>query len=270
MTYIFDGKNFAQEKEVILTEKVAELNKKGIYPKLVSIIIGDDPASQLYVNLKKKAGERVGINVEVRSWESEVGIDQVIEATEKMGEDKTIHGVMVQLPLPANFSIKDRERIVNSIDLAKDVDGLRENSGYIHPTSKAVLEILGFALDIVPTLKVRPCKVMVVGSTGMVGRPLVRKLRSMNFELIEADSETLNLYGLAENADVIISATGVPGIIKANMVKNGAILIDVGAPKGDIEKAAYEKASFVSPVPGGVGPVTISCLMENIIESAQI
>jgi len=274
MAYIFDGKAYGAQKEEKLKVEVEQLKNDEKYPLLISILIGDDPASRLYVNLKKKAGERVGVLVEVRSWKSDVGKKELIDSIEEMNVDKRVHGIMVQLPLPKNFTNEDREEIINSISLEKDVDGLREGSKFLHPTSKAVLEILDFALTrnypLQKTpLKVAPRKVVVVGSTGMVGKPLVGELRKSNYELWEVDSGTDNLTEMTKEADVIISATGVENLIKARDVREGSILIDVGSPRGDIEKEAYEKSSFVSPVPGGVGPVTISCLLENLIFAAQ-
>ena len=264
MAYIFDGKTFAKEKEEKLAKQVISLKQKGITPKLVSIIVGDDPASTLYVNLKKKAGERIGVTVEVISEKSEISNTELTNVIINLNEDKSVNGIMIQLPLPANFSDSQRDEIINSIAEEKDVDGLRKKSKFIHPTSKAVLEILEFSLT---KINFQPRNVLIIGSTGMVGKPLVRELRKTNYKLWEANSQTANFSELGRIADVIISATGVENLVKSEWVKTGAVLIDVGSPKGDIEKAAYEKASFVSPVPGGVGPVTISCLLENLLES---
>ena len=289
MTVYFDGKKFAVEKEEELKIKVAELKKRGITPKLTSIIVGDDQGSVLYQNLKKKAAERVGAILEIKKLRNEVSKNEIIEVICGINADKKVNGIMVQLPLPKSFSKQDKEIIINAIDKNKDVDGLRIDSPFLHPTSKAVLEVLDYALDIVRLpCKVPPYKVCVVGATGMVGGPLTKELRIMNnelrdksihnrrpgeckrprnlqFEILEADSKTQNLSEFTRSADVLISCAGVSEIIKKDMVKDGVILIDVGAPVGDVEKNAYEKASFVSPVPGGIGPVTICCLMENLI-----
>lgn len=288
MPYVFDGRKYAVEKEEILKNKVIALKQKGIIPKLVSIIVGSDPGSVLYQNLKKKAAERVGAEMNIIRLGSDLKTKEIQEIIGSLNRDTSVHGIMIQMPLPDTFTKENREEIVNLIERSKDVDGLRKDSPYLHPTSKAVLEVLDYALDIVrPPCKERTCKGCVVGATGMVGGPLTKELRIMNnelrdegaegcrsgertrlrnlqFEILEADSKTSNLSQLTGSADVVISCCGVPGIIKEDMVKEGAVLIDVGAPVGDIDKKSYEKASFVSPVPGGIGPVTIGCLLENL------
>lgn len=268
MVDVFDGKKFAADKVHTLENEVGELLKKGIKPTLVSILVGDDPASKLYVGLKKKAGERIGINVQIVNFNSEVGRSEIVETIKKMNEDNLIHGIMVQLPLPLGFSDEDKKEIINTILPAKDVDGLRTNSPFVHPTSKAILEILGQALKL-KHKEAEKLSVCVVGATGMVGEPLVRELYKTKHEILAADSTTSDLKAETEKADVIISCSGVSGLIKKEMVKEGVILIDVGAPIGDIEKDVYDKALFVSPVPGGVGPVTVSSLMENLILAAK-
>ena len=289
MPYVFDGRKYAVEKEEILKNKVIALKQKGIIPKLVSIIVGSDPGSVLYQNLKKKAAERVGAEMNIIRLGSDLKTKEIQEIIGSLNRDTSVHGIMIQMPLPDTFTKENREEIVNLIERSKDVDGLRKDSPYLHPTSKAVLEVLDYALDIVrPPCKERTCKGCVVGATGMVGGPLTKELRIMNnelrdksihnrrpgeckrprnlqFEILEADSKTQNLSEFTRSADVLISCAGVSEIIKKDMVKDGVILIDVGAPVGDVEKNAYEKASFVSPVPGGIGPVTICCLMENLI-----
>ncbi len=300
MPYIFDGRKFAAEKEEDLRIKVTRLKKRGITPKLVSVVVGDDPGSILYQNLKKKAAEKVGAILEIRKLRNEVSRKEVTNIISKTSADRKVDGIMIQLPLPDNFSKEDKEVIINAIAREKDIDGLRPDSSFLHPTAMAVLEILEHALNIVrPPLKTVSLKVCVVGATGMVGGPLTKELRTLNnelrlgalqirhsdkrdiadghsgrvqnlqFEVLEADSHTEYLSELTKSADVLISCAGVPEIIKKDMVKEGAVLIDVGAPVGDISKDAYEKAFFVSPVPGGVGPVTIVKLIENLIFSSE-
>ncbi|HLE48476.1 MAG TPA: bifunctional 5,10-methylenetetrahydrofolate dehydrogenase/5,10-methenyltetrahydrofolate cyclohydrolase [Patescibacteria group bacterium] len=271
--YIFDGRKFAQEKLVRLKPSVDEFKKSGIKLKLASLIVGDNPGSKLYLDLKKKRGEEVGIEVKVVSLSLRSSTYEIINLIKNLNTDKTVNGIMVQLPLPDSFLEEDKKKIIDSIDPKKDVDGLREDSLYIHPTVKAILEVFEFSLNIVRlTLKDNPCTVCVVGATGMVGKPLVRKLKTQKFnnltiKLIELDINSKNISEFTQTADVIISCTGKPGLIKKEMIKKGVILLDVGSPDGDIEKNSYTKASFVSPVPGGIGPVTIACLMENVAES---
>lgn len=277
MTHIFNGKEFAEEKLVSLKVKVEKLFNKGVKLTLASTIVGNDPASVLYVGIKKKVGERVGAMVDIISLQKNIKTEKLKKIIEDLNSNKNVHGIMIQLPLPEIFSENDKEDIINSISPLKDVDGLRIDSPFIHPTSKAILDVLDYAFSLSgDPLKTRSLKVCVVGSTGMVGGPLVKELKRRNeepngnkYELWEADSKTENLSEITLNADILISCCGVPGIIKKDMIKENAILIDVGAPIGDIEKNAYEKASFVSPVPGGIGPITVACLMENLTIASE-
>ena len=267
MTVIFDGRDFARKKEDLLKKKVRNL-PPSLIPKLVSIIVGKDPASVLYVSLKKKAAERIGCKLLVVSLRSDILKSELKLGIEKYNKEKTVHGIMIQLPLPDSFSKKERDEIVNSISIEKDVDGLSDKSSFLTPTVKAVLEILRQAamnVDYHPKMKA-----LVVGHSGFEGKKIFKVLRDMDYDVEGADTRTKNLKIKTLKADILVSATGVPDLIKANMIKKGVVLIDVGSPKGDVEKSAYTKASFVSPVPGGVGPVTISCLLENLVKSAQI
>ena len=265
MSVIFDGRGFAARKKEDLRFMINDLRNKGVIPKLVSILIGNDEASSLYVNLKKKAAEEVGAEVEVVSLSSSISKEGLIKTIERYNNDDNIHGIMVQLPLPERFSKADKEEILNLIDPIKDVDGLRADSSFLHPTSKACIEIMDYALSIVRLEDLnRSLKICIVGAGGMVGKPLAAKLMERNYDVVECNSKTIDLKSKTVNADVVISATGVPELIGADMVKSGAIIIDVGSPVGDFSKDAYDRASFVSPVPGGVGPVTIICLLENL------
>lgn len=275
MTEIFNGRGFAQKKLEILGAKVAKIKKKGIVPKLVSIIVGENPVGLFYANLKKKTAEKIGVEVEIvtkpengeRRRENQRA-EELIKSIQKFNEDKTVHGIMLQLPLPDNFSPDEVWEILNCLSPKKDVDGLGENSDYSMPTVKAVLMIMREAEKFTP-LKVEPYKVLVVGHTGFEGGGVYTALTEMGYVVDGANSQTNNLKQLTQNADILISATGVPGLIKGDMVKEGVVIIDVGSPKGDFEKSVYEKASFVSPVPGGVGPVTVSCLLENLVNCAS-
>jgi methylenetetrahydrofolate dehydrogenase (NADP+)/methenyltetrahydrofolate cyclohydrolase len=268
MATVFDGRKFAAEKEATLAIRVLGLKARGVYPKLASILVGSDPASQLYVNLKKKAAERIGAEVDIYLIKENSKPEDLILLIETLNTDTTVHGIMIQMPIPGKIgSLK--EKIVNSIKPEKDIDGLRTDSSFLHPTSKAVIQILDEAkkLDELPLGK-EPLKVVVVGATGMVGAPLVRELKEEKYEVIACDTNTPNLKENTLQGDVVVSCTGIPNLIKGEMVKDGVIVIDVGSPKGDVEFAEVEKiASYISPVPGGVGPVTITCLLENLISA---
>lgn len=264
MTIIFDGCQFTAGKEKFLKREVKKLLDRSIHPKLVSIIVGDDPASKLYVNLKMKAAERIGIELIISKWESDVNYGNLIEEIRNLNKDKNVHGIMVQLPLPLKIRHHTLD-IINSIQSNKDVDGLRKNSIYVHPTAKAVLQIIKFAGS---QCTVHPATVCVVGATGMVGTLLVGELRKKGYKVIGCNSKTKDLKSETLKVDILVSATGSPGIIGVDMVKEGAVVIDVGSPQGDVDSSTGIKASFITPVPGGVGPVTISCLLENLIKAS--
>ena len=262
-TKIFDGRAFAANKEVELQRQVAKLKKRGITPKLVSILVGNDPASHLYVNLKKKAAERVGAEVEIKQFEADDDISEILNFIKMKNNDISVHGIMIQLPLPETFSEKERDLIIETIDPKKDADGLKKESDFLTPTVKSVLFVLKEASENIVRLSV---KVLVIGYSGFEGGKIYKVLKDMDYKINGVDSKTKNLKAKTQEADILISATGSPGIIKGNMIKEGAIVIDIGAPKGDVVKEeAVGRASFISPVPGGVGPVTIVSLLENLI-----
>lgn len=263
MTIIFDGKAFAAKKEKEIKKAVIKLKQRGVYPKLASILIGNNPASKLYVGLKKKAAERVGAELDIYFLPEKSPVEVILALIDSLNTDKTVSGIMVQLPLPGLVESK-REEIINRIDSEKDVDGLRNDSKFLHPTSKAVIQILDKAKD---ELEIEVKKVCVVGSTGMVGAPLVKELKKERYEVVGCNQQTKDLKKETLKADVLISTTGVQSLIKGEMVKEEAIVIDVGSPKGDVDFDEVSKRSaFITPVPGGVGPVTITCLLENLVQ----
>lgn len=261
-TIIFRGREFAQKREAQLAKKVEKLKEQGITPKLVSILIGDDPASILYTNLKKKVANRVGAEFSIINFPISTKPQRIIQTIKQFNKDDKVHGIMVQLPLPKGLT-NSKLLITNSIAPSKDVDGLRAASEFIPATVKAVVLIMKEAS------KYLFDKVVVVGSTGMVGKPLVKLLRDLEYKVVGVDINTKNLEEKTKKADLVISATGVPGLIKKNMVKEGVVIIDVGSPKGDVDPEVYKKASFYTPVLGGVGPVTIVSLLDNLIISTK-
>lgn len=260
MTVIFDGKNFAAEKEEGLKEKVRKLKQK---PKLLSILVGNDPASVLYTNLKQKAARRIGSKFQIYNLEKDVKLQEVVKLISELNEDKTVNGIMVQLPLPPEIR-NSTSRILSAIKKEKDVDGLKRNSPFMPAAVRAVKDILQYAVKDLPYYGK---KAVVIGAKGTVGKGVVKELEKSGYKVGECDKETRDLYAKLTNADLIVSATGVPGLIKPEMVKEGVIAIDVGSPKGDFDKEVANKASFITPVPGGVGPVTVISLLENLVEA---
>lgn len=271
MAIIFDGRALALQKEETLKLRVLGLKTRGVYPKLASIIVGDSEASKMYVNLKKKAAIRIGAELDIYYIPARAKLEDIILLIGTLNTDDTVHGIMIQMPLPAPLNEK-RNEIVNLISPNKDVDGLQSDSDYLHPTSKAVLDILHVAeseKDVVDILG--PNKslttIVVVGATGMVGAPLVKELKNQDYKVIECNTKTEDLRGETLKGNIVISATGVQSLIKGDMVRENAVLIDVGSPKPDFSPVAQDAAIFFTPVPGGVGPVTVSCLLENLISA---
>jgi methylenetetrahydrofolate dehydrogenase (NADP+)/methenyltetrahydrofolate cyclohydrolase len=267
MTLVFDGKAHAKLKEAEIAKKVCKLKKAGITPKLAVFLVGNDSASRLYVSIKKKVAEKMGVTLEVRGQGLKVSKEGIIKEIKTLNKDDSVQGIMVQLPLPKSFSKQDRKEIVNAIALEKDVDGLRGDSLFIHPTAAAVMQVVKVAEE---RLERRFGNVAVVGCRGMVGKPLVKELEKRGYKVSGIHSQTKNITTITKKADMVISAAGVFELIKASMVKSGVVVIDVGAPKGDIAGQVCKKASFISPAPGGVGPLTVAYLLENLVHVAEV
>lgn len=256
MSIIFDGKAFAEKKILELDKEVARLRNLGIHLKLASILIGEDPASQLYVALKKKKAESIGAEMDIYLLPENEPVENILKLINSLNQDKSVHGIMIQLPLP-NAIINSKLKIINSIALRKDVDGLREDSPFVHPTAMAVLQVIEEAR--LRLASARQAKtICVIGKTGMVGSALLREIKNTKYKLVEK----------SEVADILVSATGSPNIIKKGMVKKGAIVIDVGSPKGDVDSGVSKVAGFMTPVPGGIGPITIASLLENLVKAS--
>jgi methylenetetrahydrofolate dehydrogenase (NADP+)/methenyltetrahydrofolate cyclohydrolase len=267
MVHIFDGRKFTSARQDALIEKVKSLKDKGITPKLVSILVGDDEASKIYLSEKKKGAESIGAINEIVKFDHSTPIHRLIGKIEKLNEDESVHGIMVQLPLPPNFSKKDLKKVIDTIDSQKDVDGMQDDSPYVAPVVKAVIEIINQS----PVTSLPAgLKFVVIGAKGFVGRKIVKALCKEGYEVEEVDIDTKNLNQMVVKTDVLISATGSPNLIKENMVKKGAVVIDVGYPKADVEfNKVSKKASFITPVPGGVGPVTVYFLLENLLKAIK-
>lgn len=263
---IFDGKALARKIEDELYHKVQKL---GTRPVMATIIVGEDEASKIYVNLKKQAAERIGAQMDVYEYPMDITKDDLIARINHLNSDPTINGIMIQLPLPKKLK-EDTELFINHISPEKDVDGMREDSPYTPATVKAVFTILEQAAK---KISLAPDSyIVVVGAGGAVGRKLVHELSRADYEVggltEETDEDTFTKELLS--ARVIISATGIPDLIKAEHVSPGAVVIDVGAPHGDVDYSEVKnKAGFITPVPGGVGPMTVASLMQNLVKATQ-
>ena len=269
---ILDGKRLRDKILENLSEKLAKSDKK---PTLAVILAGDDPASRIYVNNKKKTAEKIGINSVVYEYPGSISENELLGKIKELNEDDSVTAILVQLPLPDGIS---KENVINAINPKKDVDGLtRQNVGkmfsgekpYVYPcTPKGIIAILDeYGIEI------EGKKAVVVGRSNLVGRPVAQMLLDRNATVTTCHSKTKNLSEITKTADILVSAVGKQ-IIKSGMVKEGAVVIDVGISRtedgkicGDVDFENVSKiASYITPVPGGVGPMTIASLMSNTVE----
>lgn len=266
MTVVFDGKAFAQKKEEQLKKLVSTL---AVRPAMATIIVGDDKPSRRYVQLKHDTAQRVGIEMDIYEYSAMILKRDLVSYIKRLDLDNSLFGTMIQLPLPARLE-PHTEEIIGYIPPKRDVDGQRENSPYQAAVVRAIMAILGEAKKKV-NLPHEPYAV-VVGGKGEVGRKIVEALATAGYEVgvVSKEMDKTAAIKEASSADILISAVGKANVVTAEYVKKGAVVIDVGSPKGDVDfKEVSEKAAFITPVPGGVGPVTIISLLENLTEATQ-
>ena len=251
--------------ETGIKETIKCLAQEKIQPYLAVILVGDDPASVLYTRKKKEKAESLGIGYRLYHLPATIGEENILTLIDDLNKNKFVHGIVVQLPLPSDF---ETAKILTSISPEKDVDGL--NGGYPPPAAGAIMEMLKFyKIDLANK------KIVLVGRGKLVGEPLAKILREQNIDFEVCDSKTLNLKPITSSADIIVSGVGKPGLITAEMIKSQAIIIDAGTAEsngstiGDVDPEVYNKATSYSPVPGGVGPVTVVKLLKNVVESAK-
>ena len=274
---LLDGKTLAKEKREELKKKVHELKEKeGIIPGLAIIRVGNDLASEIYVRNKLKACQEVGIHAVEKHFNEEANEQEIIDIIEFFNQDKAIDGILVQSPLPKNL---DEKKIVSYILGSKDVDGFGiDNLGHLLANQEQVLAAT--PLGIIRLLEkykipIASKKVLIIGRSQIVGRPLAIMFLNRDATVTIAHSKTKNLKELTLQADILVSAVGHHRFITEDMVKEGTVCIDVGINRenghviGDMDfEKIKEKASYITPVPGGVGPMTIVTLLENVYELA--
>lgn len=272
MTTILDGKKLRDKIIENLKTKVDKFDKK---PTLVVILVGENPASKIYVNNKKKMAEKIGINSEVINYPANITEEELLNKIEELNNDKNVTAILVQLPLPNHIS---KDNVMNKITPSKDVDGFTPyNFGKlfsgeiptVYPcTPKGILLLLDeYNIDL------KGKHVVIVGRSNIVGRPLSQMMLNRNATVTVCHSHTKNLSQITKTADVLVSAVG-KNIIEGEMLKTNCVIVDVGIFKdengktrGDVNfESASKIASFISPVPGGVGPMTIASLMLNTVE----
>ena len=280
MARILSGKEFAARIKEDAARGVAELKAAGVLPRLAVIIVGSDPASEVYVRNKQRTCEELGIRSDHIALPAETTKEELLACIEELNVDPEVHGILVQLPLPAQIA-EDEEEILSHIDPRKDVDGFHPvNVGYLvlgapglRPCTPAgCIRMLDYA-----GIPIEGAHAVIIGRSNIVGKPMAHLLLERNATVTICHSRTQNLAAIARTADILVAAVGRPRFVTADMVKEGATVIDVGinriAPKqlvGDVDfDAAAAVAGAITPVPGGVGLLTVAMLMENVVQAAK-
>ena len=275
---IIDGKALAQEIRNELKLEVKELKEKGINPKLAVIMVGEDKASAVYVRNKSKACNELGIEFEEFIKGNETTQKELIDLIDELNKREDIHGILLQSPIPKNLDIREA---FNRIDSKKDVDGFNPiNVGklaigedcFISCTPYGVIKMLEAY-----NIEIEGKRAVVIGRSNIVGKPVAQCLLNKNATVTICHSKTRNIAEVVREADIVIAALGKPKFVTENMIKDGAVVIDVGINRnsegkleGDVDfENVSKKASYITPVPGGVGPMTIAMLMNNVVKAAK-
>lgn len=279
MAKLISGKEVSSKVKAEVREETAEFVKKGIKPGLAVVIVGNDPASRVYVNSKKKACEEVGFSSFEYALSEETTQEELLELVSKLNNDDSVDGILCQLPLPEQI---DENAVINAIKPDKDVDAF-------HPFNVGKIMIGDFAflpctpagvMELIDSTGVdisgKSC--VVIGRSNIVGKPMSMLLLHRNGTVTICHSRTKNLAEICRNADILVAAVGKANFVTADMVKDGAIVIDVGMNRlengklcGDVDFENVEKkAGYITPVPGGVGPMTIAMLMKNTLTAAKM
>ena len=278
MAEIIDGKELARKIRVRLKDKVDALKNNGINPKLAVIMVGNDKASKVYVRNKSKACEEIGVDFEEFLMDENTTMGQLLNLIEKLNNRKDIHGILLQSPIPGHLDIN---KAFNKIDYRKDVDGFNPiNVGklsigedcFVSCTPSGVVKMLEEY-----NIEIQGKNVVIIGRSNIVGKPLIQCMLKKNATVTVCHSKTQNIKQITSNADILIAALGKAKFITQDMVKDGAVVIDVGINRtdegklvGDVDfENVKNKASYITPVPGGVGPMTIAMLMTNVVKAAE-
>ena len=276
MGKLIDGKKFADNLCNKIAEEVTKLKDKNITPGLAVVRIEGDPASAVYVNMKAKKTKEVGMHSVTKILDKNTSQDSLLKVVEELNNDKSINGILVQLPLPKQINT---DSVINTINPDKDVDGFHAiNTGRLWTNIDSLVPCtpLGCKMLLLDELKdLTGKKAIIVGRSNIVGKPMASLLISENCTVTIAHSKTENLKDEVKKSDIVIAAVGVPEMIKGSWIKPGATVIDVGINRiengkkklvGDVEFSEAEKiAGAITPVPGGVGPMTIACLLHNTL-----
>ena len=266
MSSVLDGILVAQKINEQTQDDVLKLKAKNINPHLAVILVGEDPASQLYVSIKEKKCQKLGIDFSKYLLPANITEQEILYLIDSLNKDEEIHSIIIQLPLPKQF---DSEKIINHIDSKKDADALTKKAIVNAPTAAGIVEMLRFY-----GVELENKKIVIVGYGKLVGKPLEKILKNdyKDLNIIICDSKTNNLSKITKSADIIISAVGKPHLITQQMVKNDVVIVDAGTSEtngeitGDVDWENLQNiASFITPVKGGVGPITVAKLLENVV-----
>ncbi|MGG3889199.1 bifunctional methylenetetrahydrofolate dehydrogenase/methenyltetrahydrofolate cyclohydrolase FolD [Metabacillus fastidiosus] len=275
---IISGKELAKQKRLDLAKEVGQLKSEGVTPKLVVILVGDNPASVSYVTGKQKAAEEIGIEFTLENFPTTLSENGLLDVIEKYNNDDAVHGILVQLPLPDHIN---ETAVIEKISPLKDVDGFHPiNVGrmmtgqdcFLPCTPAGIVEMIkSVGIDLTGK------NVVVVGRSNIVGKPVGQLLLNENATVTYCHSKTKDLQQFTKEADVLVAAVGIANFIKGEDIKPGAVVIDVGVNRldtgklcGDVDfEEAKSVASYLTPVPGGVGPMTITMLAHNTVQSAK-
>ena len=275
---LINGKELAKKIREGLKNEVIKLKKRNINPKLAVIMVGHDKASEVYVRNKSKACQEIGIEYEEFLLEATITQKELMDLINNLNERKDVHGILLQSPIPEHLDIREA---FNSIDYRKDVDGFNPiNVGklsigedcFISCTPYGVIKMLEEY-----NIPVEGKRAVIIGRSNIVGKPLLQCLLNKNATVTICHSKTKNIEEITREADILVAALGKPKFVKENMVKAGAVVIDVGINRNEEEKLVGDvdfenvskKASYITPVPGGVGPMTIAMLMSNVVKAAR-
>jgi methylenetetrahydrofolate dehydrogenase (NADP+)/methenyltetrahydrofolate cyclohydrolase len=259
MAILLDGKKVAEKILKPVRKEILKLKKKGIVPFLSIILVGkEDPNSLTYIREKRKKAREIGVLVKVYKFDKEIQADEIKKLITKLNKNPSIHGILVQLPLPKNL---DTEAILQTIDPKKDVDGLLPSSPYQPACASGILKILSFY-----KIPVKNKKVIIVGAGRIIGQPLFKLMKNKGIDVTLIESKTKNLESKTKKADILIGATPIKNIIKSSMVKKGTVVIDAAK---NVQKDVKKIASYLTPKIGGVGPTTVAELLKNVVKAAQ-
>lgn len=275
---IIDGKKIAEAFRLEIARDIKSLAAKGVTPGLAAVLVGDNPASQVYVRNKKKTAHELGMYSELHELDKNTTEESLLKKVDELNRDPKIHGILVQLPLPKHL---DEKKIINAVSPDKDVDGLHPISagklltgqpGLVPCTPFGVMKLLEYM-----NVELKGAHAVVLGRSNLVGKPVALMLLQKDATVTMCHSRTRDLASITSQADILIAAVGKARMVTADMIKPGAVVIDVGINRlpdgklaGDVDyDSVISKAGMVTPVPGGVGPMTIAMLMANTVTAAK-